>query len=77
MRVEVPDSLWVSGYRALSGMLRSSTAVEGVPSYVLLGTDVVLYVQETLQDGLLLCRPAQQRELLVQGGLTWGILNIF
>lgn len=40
--------LWFSGYHEVSGVLRSSTAVEGVPSYVLLGTDVVLYIQETL-----------------------------
>lgn len=77
IRLKALDSFWVSGYCAVSGVLRGSTAVEGVPPYVLLGADVVFYIQETLQDGLLLCWPAQQRELLVQGGPLWGIFNVF
>ena len=56
------------GYHAVRGVLRGSAAVEAVPSHVLLGADVVLHVQEELQDGLLLRRPAQQGKLLVQGG---------
>lgn len=51
-------------------MLRGPAALETVPSHVLLGADVVLYLQGPVENGLLLRRPAEQGELLVQGELT-------
>lgn len=38
-----------------------------VPPHVLLGADVVLHIQASLEDGVLLCRPAEPGESLVQG----------
>lgn len=67
-----------TGRPALRGVLRGPAALEAVPPHVLLGADVVLHLQGPVEDGLLLRRPAQQGELLVQGGLTpsaggnWG-----
>lgn len=51
-------------------MLRGPAALEAIPPHVLLGTHVVLHLQGSVEDGLLLRRPAEQGELLVQGGLT-------
>lgn len=56
------------GYHTFWGVLWGSAAVEAVPPHVLLGADVVLHIQEALEDGVLLRWPAQQGELLVQGG---------
>ena len=51
-------------------MLRGPAALEAVSPHVLLGADVVLYLQGPVENGLLLRRPAEQGELLVQGKLT-------
>lgn len=59
-----------TGHPAVRGVLRGPAALEAVPPHVLLGADVVLHLQGPVEDGLLLRRPAQQGELLVQGGLT-------
>lgn len=59
-----------AGRPAVRGVLRGPAALEAVPPHVLLGADVVLHLQGPVEDGLLLRRPAQQGELLVQGGLA-------
>lgn len=41
--------------------------MEAVPPHVLLGADVVLHLQASMEDGLLLRRPAEPGEPLVQG----------
>lgn len=41
--------------------------MEAVPPHVLLGADVVLHLQANVEDGVLLRRPAEPREPLVQG----------
>lgn len=41
--------------------------MEAVPPHVLLGADVVLHLQASVEDGLLLRRPAEPGESLVQG----------
>lgn len=47
--------------------MQSTAGLEAVSPHVLLGTDVVLHLQEALEDGLLLRRPAQPGKPLVQG----------
>lgn len=41
--------------------------MEAVPPHVLLGADVVFYVQASVEDGVLLRRPTEPGEPLVQG----------
>lgn len=51
-------------------MLRGAAVLEAVPSHVLLGAHVVLYLQASVEDGFLLCRPAKQGKHLVKGELS-------
>lgn len=47
--------------------LQGPADVEAVPPHVLLGADVVLHLQACVEDGVLLCRPAEPGESLVKG----------
>lgn len=61
------------GGGTLWGRLQGPAGLEAVPSHVLLGADVVLHLQAGLEDGVLLCRPTEQGEPLVQGTGRGGI----